>query len=131
MTCDVLLIEDEPQLGLLISVIFKKRGIDLLTSETGSEGISIAVAQTPQLVLLDIRLPDMDGWDVFREIHEKLNPPPDIIFLSAATQQSDKQKAMDLGATEFISKPFETAFLVSVVKRLLCKNPEQQIQDRK
>ncbi|WP_437578880.1 response regulator [Sorangium sp. So ce887] len=105
----VLLIEDEPQMRRFLRAMLAARGYRLVEAETGGEGIAQATTRNPDLVLLDLGLPDMDGLEVTRRLREWSAVP--IIVLSARGQEQDKIDALDGGADDYLTKPFSAGEL--------------------
>jgi two-component system, OmpR family, KDP operon response regulator KdpE len=100
----VLLVEDEPQMRRFLRATLQSHGYRLVEAQTAAEGIAHATAYNPDLVLLDLGLPDGDGLDVTRRMREWTATP--IIVLSARGQESDKIQALDAGADDYLTKPF-------------------------
>ncbi|AUX29818.1 MULTISPECIES: response regulator [Sorangium] len=107
----VLLIEDEPQMRRFLRAMLAARGYRLVEAETGGEGIAQATTRNPDLVLLDLGLPDMDGLEVTRRLREWSAVP--IIVLSARGQEQDKIDALDGGADDYLTKPFSAGELLA------------------
>ncbi|WP_437987693.1 response regulator [Sorangium sp. So ce117] len=107
----VLLIEDEPQMRRFLRAMLAARGYRLVETETGAEGIAQATTRNPDLVLLDLGLPDMDGLEVTRRLREWSAVP--IIVLSARGQEQDKIDALDGGADDYLTKPFSAGELLA------------------
>ncbi|WP_437976984.1 response regulator [Sorangium sp. So ce295] len=107
----VLLIEDEPQMRRFLRAMLAARGYRLVEAETGSDGIAQATTRNPDLVLLDLGLPDMDGLEVTRRLREWSAVP--IIVLSARGQEQDKIDALDGGADDYLTKPFSAGELLA------------------
>ncbi|WP_437331018.1 response regulator [Sorangium sp. So ce381] len=107
----VLLIEDEPQMRRFLRAMLAARGYRLVETETGAEGIAQATTRNPDLVLLDLGLPDMDGLEVTRRLREWTAVP--IIVLSARGQEQDKIDALDGGADDYLTKPFSAGELLA------------------
>ncbi|KYF75813.1 response regulator [Sorangium cellulosum] len=107
----VLLIEDEPQMRRFLRAMLAARGYRLVEAETGGEGIAQATTRNPDLVLLDLALPDMDGLEVTRRLREWSAVP--IIVLSARGQEQDKIDALDGGADDYLTKPFSAGELLA------------------
>jgi two-component system, OmpR family, response regulator len=116
MNDTVLIIEDELLIGELVKINLKMRSINCIVATTGQEGIKMFESQNPSIILLDVRLPDTDGWDVCKKIKLK-NPGSIVIFMTAATQVKDREMAKSLGADNFIEKPFDICELVSMVNK--------------
>ena len=120
MKTKVLVVDDDPYILLSLEFLMKKAGYDVLIARDGNETLSILKNFVPDLIILDIMMPDIDGYEICKFI--KSNPilkSSKIIFLSAKTKQSDIQKGYDVGADLFISKPFSTRILKQEVQKLL------------
>jgi DNA-binding response OmpR family regulator len=116
MNDTVLIIEDEFLIGELVKINLRMRGITCNVATTGQEGIDMFESQNPSLVLLDIRLPDTDGWEVCKKIKQK-NPVCVVVFMTAATQVKDREMAKQVGADDFIEKPFDIPELILIVNK--------------
>ncbi|MEN6526368.1 MAG: response regulator [Candidatus Polarisedimenticolia bacterium] len=100
----VLLIEDDPQIRRFLRAALGAQGYELLEAATGAEGLALAGARPPAVVLLDLGLPDGDGVDVARKLREWSDVP--IVVLSARGRDADKVAALDAGADDYVTKPF-------------------------
>ncbi|MDA8171999.1 MAG: response regulator [Nitrospiraceae bacterium] len=100
----ILLIEDEPQMRRFLRVILRGHGYQMFEAATGGEGLAQAAQRNPELVLLDLGLPDIDGIEVTRRLREWSDVP--IIVISAREQELDKIRALDEGADDYLIKPF-------------------------
>jgi two-component system, OmpR family, KDP operon response regulator KdpE len=100
----VLLIEDDPQIRRFLRASLSGQGYRLLEAATGEEGVSLAASQRPDLIILDLGLPDLDGLTVARRIRQWAVTP--ILVLSARGQERDKVAALDAGADDYVTKPF-------------------------
>lgn len=100
----ILVIEDEPQIRRFLRAALTETGHRVLEAETGEQGLTQAMTQPPDAIILDLGLPDVDGLEVARRIREWSNVP--IIILSARGQEKDKVAALDLGADDYLTKPF-------------------------
>jgi two-component system KDP operon response regulator KdpE len=107
----VLLIEDEPQMRRFLRAALEPHGYDLVEAATAREGLGHATAHNPDVVLLDLGLPDLDGLDVTRRIREWSRVP--IIVLSARGREGDKVAALDAGADDYVTKPFAVGELLA------------------
>jgi two-component system KDP operon response regulator KdpE len=107
----VLLIEDEPQMRRFLRAALGGEEYDLVEAATAREGLAQAAGRNPDLILLDLGLPDADGLDVTRQIREWSRAP--IIVLSARGQESDKVAALDAGADDYLTKPFGVGELLA------------------
>ena len=117
----MLIIEDEPFVAELIKVNLNMRGIHTVSASNGYDGLKLLQTGHPKIVLLDVRLPDISGWDICKKIKEKsiCECCPVVIFLTAAAQEFDKKKGEEAGADAYITKPFEIDTIVSIVRRYL------------
>jgi two-component system KDP operon response regulator KdpE len=100
----VLVVDDEPQLLRALSINLRARHYEVDTASTGSEALRLAAAHKPDLVILDLGLPDMDGTDVVAGLRGWTSVP--ILVLSGRTDSSDKVEALDAGADDYVTKPF-------------------------
>jgi len=100
----VLLIEDDPQIRRFLRATLSSQGYRLIEASEGKEGIALAASQRPDLIILDLGLPDLDGLTVARRIREWASTP--ILVLSARGQERDKVAALDAGADDYVTKPF-------------------------
>jgi two-component system, OmpR family, KDP operon response regulator KdpE len=117
----VLIIEDEPHMRTLLHVTLKQEGYRCIQATNGEEGVSQALRGGPNVILLDLGLPDVDGLDVTTRIREKSTVP--IIVISARGQEEHKISALDTGANDYITKPFSTGELLARVRVALRSSP--------
>jgi two-component system KDP operon response regulator KdpE len=110
----VLVVEDEEQMRKFVRISLAANGYRVIEAKTGSEGLAQAVAHTPELVLLDLGLPDMDGIQVVRKLREWNTEP--IIIISARGQEESKVEALDTGADDYLTKPFGAAELLARIR---------------
>ena len=110
----VLLIEDEPQMRRFLRAALVSHNYRLVEAATGAEGISLATSHNPEVVVLDLGLPDMDGLEVTRRLRDFARVP--IIVLSARGREEDKVAALDAGADDYVTKPFGMAELLARVR---------------
>jgi DNA-binding response OmpR family regulator len=108
----ILIIEDEPDLVRGLRDALEFEGFDTITSGLGREGVELARARTPDLVLLDLMLPDMNGFAVCEQIRAT-SPLVPIIMLTARSQESDKIRGLESGADDYVTKPFSVGELVA------------------
>ena len=113
----LLLIEDDPQFQALLGTTLESHDYYVLAFTTGREGLIAARNRRPDLMVLDLGLPDIDGQDVIRQLRKWSELP--IIVLSARDQESEITQALDNGADDYLTKPFSTAILMSRIKALL------------
>lgn len=114
----ILIVDDEKKLLRTLSDFFRGQGYDVLTAETGQAGTELALTKTPDLVILDIMLPDVSGYDVCRRIKEK-RPSLRVLMLSAKGEEGDKVVGLELGADDYLSKPFGLRELLARVRAML------------
>jgi len=107
----VVLIEDEPQIRRFLRAALGAQGYRLVESTTGEDGLAQAATRQPDLVIVDLGLPDLDGVEVIRKLREWATMP--IIVLSARGQERDKISALDAGADDYVSKPFSVGELLA------------------
>jgi two-component system KDP operon response regulator KdpE len=100
----VLIVDDEPQIRRFLKPALAAAGYDVLTAETGEEALRLLASAAPDVVVLDLGLPDMDGKDVLREARAFSRAP--IIILSARDREAEKIMALDAGANDYVEKPF-------------------------
>ena len=110
----VLIIEDEANICSFIQTLLETNGYQALVAQTCMMGMTMFISYNPDLVILDLGLPDRDGLDAIRSIRQKYLTP--IIVLSARTTERDKIEALDLGANDYITKPFSMRELMARVK---------------
>src|ERR1700690_2616348 len=110
----VLLIEDEKQMRKLATISLRANGYEVIEAETGEEGIKQAAAYTPDLGLLDLGLPAMDGLAVIKRIREWSKTP--ILVISASGQEEKKVQALDEGADDYLTKPFGSGGLMARIR---------------
>src|SRR6185312_14728698 len=113
----VLIVDDEPRYVRLIAVNLEASGYETLAARDGKSALDLAAAQKPDLVLLDIGLPAMDGFEVCRRIREFSASP--IIMLTAKAGEADKVRGLDAGADDYLTKPFGPAELLARIRAVL------------
>ena len=117
MSKTILVIDDEPQIADLCRDYLVAAGYDVLTAGDGAKGLALALRERPDLVVLDLMLPGMDGLDVCRELRRESSVP--IIMLTARVEESDKLVGLELGADDYLTKPFSPRELVARVRTVL------------
>ena len=113
----ILIVDDDPAIIKFIRANLKTQGYEALAAMDGSEALETIERELPELVILDIMLPGMDGFEICRRLREWSQIP--IIMLSARGDEEDKVKCLDLGADDYISKPFGVSELLARVKAIL------------
>jgi DNA-binding response OmpR family regulator len=114
----VLIVEDEYGLARGLEINLKREGYSVLTAATGEAGLDLAVQRQPHLILLDVTLPGMNGFDVCREVRARGMDTP-IIFLTARTEEIDRVLGLELGADDYVIKPFMLRELLARVRTRL------------
>lgn len=110
----ILVIEDEKSINYLIGTVLTANGYDVIKAYTGTEACQMLDAYCPDLIILDLGLPDMDGVDIIRRIRGWSVVP--IIVVSARTRERDKIEALDLGADDYLTKPFGGGELLARIR---------------
>jgi CheY-like chemotaxis protein len=115
----VLICDDDPVILRLLQVNLEIEGYDVVIAHHGEEAVTMALAEAPDLIVLDIMMPRMDGYEACRQIrsHEETKEVP-IVFLSARAQQSDIDKGRAYGVSDYLTKPFDPTDLLEVIERL-------------
>ncbi len=113
----ILVVDDEESIRRALRSILSSRKIEVTLASAGAEGISLAIETNPELVVLDLSLPDMDGLDVCRELRTWMVSP--ILILSVRGNEADKIEALDLGADDYLTKPFSAGELLARIRALL------------
>jgi two-component system KDP operon response regulator KdpE len=113
----ILLIEDDPHIRRFLRASLQTQGYDLLEAGTGQEGLSLAASQVPDIILLDLGLPDLEGIEVIRRLRGWSATP--IIILSARGQERDKVANLDAGADDYLTKPFGVGELLARIRAAL------------
>ena len=126
MTKEILIVDDEPNVIMPIQFLMEQHGYRVMIAERGEDGLDLVYRYKPDLVLLDIMLPGIDGYEVCEII--RLDPNYrniKIIFLTALGREVEIAKGLTLGADAYITKPFSNAALVAKVKEVLDKTDEE------
>jgi DNA-binding response OmpR family regulator len=113
----ILVVEDDPYLLKIIRSYLERERFEVLTAQRGDTGLEVALAQNPDLVLLDLNLPGLDGLDVASELRRHKDIP--IIMVTARVEETDRLTGFNTGADDYISKPFSPRELVARVKAVL------------
>lgn len=122
----ILIIEDEPELVRVLRSYLEKAGYNVLTTYRGDAGLSTWEHKRPDLVILDLNLPGMDGLDVAREIRRKSAVP--ILMLTARVEEADQLIGLELGADDYLTKPFSPRVVVARVRALLRRAAATPVQ---
>jgi two-component system, OmpR family, alkaline phosphatase synthesis response regulator PhoP len=111
---NILVVDDEPRIAEIAKDYLERAGYHVTTAANGTEGLAIARTRRPDLIVLDLGLPHMDGLDVTRALRRESNVP--IIMLTARVDESDKLVGLELGADDYVTKPFSPKELVARVR---------------
>ena len=110
----ILVVEDEKSIAHFISTVLANNGYEAMQARSGSEAISMISSHCPDLIILDLGLPDMDGLDILRQLRSWSSLP--VVVVSARAHEKDKVTALDLGADDYLTKPFGTDELLTRVR---------------
>jgi two-component system KDP operon response regulator KdpE len=119
---EILIIDDEPQIRKLLEINLESNGYKVSQAETANEGMKMAANHPPDLILLDIGLPDKSGQDLLLELRGWYNHP--VIILSVLDSEDEIVKALDNGASDYVRKPFRTNELLARIRACLNKNKQ-------
>jgi DNA-binding response OmpR family regulator len=115
----VLIVDDEPNIVMSLDFLMRKAKYEVFIARNGQEALHIAQAQLPELVILDIMMPDIDGYEVCRQLRSNADMQhAKIVFLSAKSKESDLQQGYAAGANLYLTKPFSTKDLMKKVQEL-------------
>jgi DNA-binding response OmpR family regulator len=114
----ILLVEDNELNRDMLSRRLQRRGFEILTATDGETGIALAASESPDLILMDISLPGLNGWDATRQIRRNGVTTP-IIALTAHAMSGDREKTLEAGCDEYETKPVEMEILLSKIQALL------------
>jgi len=118
----VLIVEDEDVICNFISAVLNSNGYQVMKTGTGKEGLSMAASYSPDVILLDLGLPDVDGVEVLKSIRQWSKTP--VVVVSARGHEREKVEALDLGADDYIVKPFGTSELLARIRTALRHSPK-------
>ena len=124
----ILIVDDDENICELLNLYLKKDGFDTSIAYNGRQAVELAEKYNPDLILLDIMLPELDGWQVCREIRKKSEVP--IIMLTAKGETFDKILGLELGADDYVTKPFDTKEVVARIKAVLRRSNESEKAER-
>ena len=110
----ILVVEDEKSIAHFISSVLSANGYEAMQARSGSEALSMISSHCPDLIILDLGLPDMDGMDILRQLRSWTSLP--VVVVSARSHEKDKVTALDLGADDYLTKPFGTDELLARVR---------------
>jgi two-component system alkaline phosphatase synthesis response regulator PhoP len=121
MPIRILAVDDEPDVLRLVEIKLKKVGFEVLTARDGEEGLNKAVAERPDVVLMDVMMPKMDGFTAAGKIKAQMDPAPLVLMLTAKGQEADVVQGLSSGADDYLIKPFSPRELIARINVALIK----------
>ena len=119
----ILIVDDEPNILMSLEFLMRKEGYTVFVARDGSEAIKIIDNDQPNVVVLDIMMPNVDGYEVCQYIkNDEMKKETKVIFLSAKSKKEDIEKGYEMGADLYLTKPFSTRELVKEVKKITQRN---------
>jgi DNA-binding response OmpR family regulator len=113
-------VDDDPYILMSLEFLMKKNGFEVMVARNGTEALDIVEKQVPDIVLLDIMMPDVDGYAICKHIKSsKKLKEAKVVFMSAKSKETDIRKGYDLGASLYVTKPFSTRQLLKQVQELI------------
>lgn len=116
----ILIIDDEPQIRMLLEITLSAKGYKIVEAATGKEGMALAASTQPSLIILDLGLPDSDGLEILKRLREFYSRP--VLILSVKNKEEDIIEALDNGANDYLTKPFRTGELLARIRTALRQN---------
>ena len=120
----ILVVDDEPDTLGLIKLTLQTAGYQVQTATGGREGLRLVREEPFDVVILDIMMPDVSGFDVMRELNNDPTPPPPVIFLTARSSEDDQEAGMSLGVSHYLLKPITRGSLLDAINQALGTTPE-------
>ena len=117
MTQTILVVDDEPEIVRFVRAYLEDAGYRVVTANNGQEALFVARHEKPDLVILDLMMPEMDGWDFIRRYRQERDTP--VIMLTARVEETDQVLGLELGADDYVTKPFSPRALVARVRAVL------------
>ncbi|MBE9472096.1 MAG: response regulator, partial [Chloroflexi bacterium] len=117
MSQTILVVDDEPQIVRFVRAYLEDAGYRVVTASDGQEALFVARHEKPDLVILDLMMPGMDGWDFIRRYRRERDTP--VIVLTARVEESDQVLELELGADDYVTKPVKPRVLIARVRALL------------
>ena len=117
----ILVVDDDPQLRETVTIVLQTQDYTVETAPMGKEGLSVAAANAPDLIILDVNLPDMEGFEVVRELRRFSTIP--VLMLTGRAESTDIVSGLDSGADDYLTKPFKADELLARVRALLRRMP--------
>ena len=124
----ILIVDDEPNIVMTLDYALQKNGFKVFIARNGFEALEIADKEIPDLVLMDVMMPDMDGYETFEKLKTNIKlQNTKLIFLSAKDKQSDIDKGLEMGADDYITKPFSIKKVIKAIENELKSNGSRPI----
>ena len=120
MPTKILVIDDDLAITELMSMLLKTHGFDVITTNSGADGVKLVREKNPNVVILDLMMPDMDGWQVSKAVRAFNNVP--ILILSAINDPAMVASVLDTGADDFLVKPVPSSVLVAHIRKMVRRN---------
>lgn len=128
----ILVVDDDPTMVKLINVNLKLNNYSVVEATSGEQALDVLAAETVDLIVLDIMMPGVDGWEVLKRIRSSRETEEmPVILVTAKTQDSDVIRGWELGADEYVIKPFNPLLLVEVIRMVLDRSYEERLERRK
>jgi two-component system, OmpR family, alkaline phosphatase synthesis response regulator PhoP len=124
----ILVIDDEEHLTSLVEAYLVKEGYQVLVSHDGQDGLQLATKENPDLIILDVMMPEMDGYDFLRQYRRENQNP--VILLTAKVEENERVIGLELGADDYITKPFYPRELMARVKAVLRRENKKQMNNK-
>ncbi|MBO6531844.1 MAG: response regulator transcription factor [Allomuricauda sp.] len=116
----ILIVDDEPNILMSLEYAFKKKDFEVFIARDGTEAIEISNREKPNLILLDIMMPEMDGYETLKQVKDNEDlAHTKIVFLSAKSKEKDVEKGLKMGADRYLTKPFSMKKVISEIEELL------------
>lgn len=116
----ILIVDDEPNILMSLEYAFKKKDFEVFIARDGTEAIEISNREKPNLILLDIMMPEMDGYETLKQVKDNKDlAHTKIVFLSAKSKEKDIEKGLKMGADRYLTKPFSMKKVISEIEELL------------
>src|SRR4051812_27927042 len=126
----VLIVDDEPDILLMLRVNLEAEGYETSLAADGETALRRLTEDAPDLMVLDVMMPVMDGWAVLDTLRSNGSAPP-VVVLSAKTSPPDMMRALELGASEYLTKPFDPTTLLETIARVLGQSAEARVAHRR
>jgi two-component system alkaline phosphatase synthesis response regulator PhoP len=123
MTAKILVVDDEPDTVSLLSITLGRAGYTVLKANDGKSGLELAASEKPDLIILDVMMPDMTGLEVLRALRRSQTTPPRVILFTAKSRTEDMMEGMEAGAYKYLVKPTSREKLLETVKAALAEVP--------